>query len=157
MSSLYKVRTMKGCLKQLFVSISVVFACLASCAAIYFVPATIYCEQRKHPPTAPIYPGSTLIDISSSLVGLNYSLWPPIDIDIPIPSSATYRYSTLDSPEQVLEFYSQRGDLAGTYKRNVIGSADPFGEYYVGISNWNSQLVDGITRYFIDIEWESCR
>jgi hypothetical protein len=155
MSNLIEVNIMKGYLKQIVVSVSVVFACLASCAAMYFVPTTIYCEQRKQPPTAPTYPSSTLEDSDFFLVGLDYSLWPP-KLDEPGMSLATYYYIVAASPERIIEFYTELDGASIATNGVVFGAAEPFGEYNIGIPNQNEQTGDGITEYFIEIRWEQC-
>lgn len=156
MSDLRKVKSVQSCLKKLIIALGLVFSCFAICVTGFFVHGSVYCEQRKNPPTVPIYSGATLTDTAFSFVGRNYTLW-PIIIDVPIPSSATYYYATLDSPEQVMEFYAQKGELFSARNQWIRGNAEPFGEYYVGIRNQNEQTENGMTEYIIEIHWESCR
>jgi hypothetical protein len=150
---------MKAILKQLLILHAMIFACMAVCAAVYFIPSTIYCEQRKIPPTAPVYPGSTLTDTSYFLVGLDYSFWPPkfLDVDEPGMSLATYHYTVAASPEQVIEFYTETEGASVAPNRYVVGNAEPFGEFDVGIHNPNSQTDHRTTEYFIEIRWQRCQ
>jgi hypothetical protein len=156
MSTSNKVKSGRGCLRRLITALVLVFSSIAICVASFFAYGSNYCEQRKNPPTVPIYPSATLTDTAFSFVGRNYTLW-PIIIDVPNPSSATYYYATLDLPEQVIEFYAQKGEFSGAHNQWIRGNAEPFGEYYVGIPARNAQTVNGITEYFIEVHWESCR
>lgn len=109
----------------------------------------IYCEQRRTPPKAPIYPGSTLVNQVSSGVGT--SGWPIL----------TYDYVSAASPDKIVAFYEEKGTCGqGDNPRQkgrelCRGVASPFGEYFVYI-DLNSHLSKGLTSYSLEIRWHGC-
>jgi hypothetical protein len=100
------------------------------------------CQQlNSGPPTAPIYPGATLITKDVTLG--NY------------PHAAEY-YTSADSPDRVIAFYEAH---AVCYKISqgtaCTANASPLGKYTVHISEQSYQSRQ-VTAFDIWLDWDSC-
>ncbi len=102
------------------------------------------CEQAKTPPSAPIYPASTLI---SEDIALGLGDFPHV----------TKHYSSTDITENVIAFYAKqsscyKGDDDSTVCTN---SAVPFGRYSVYISK-NSYSPSQLATFTVELAWRGC-
>jgi hypothetical protein len=101
------------------------------------------CEQRKSSiPNFPIYPNATVVDRK-------------LPTDWENPASAIFVYETLDTPEQVAEFFS--GKTYCTFYAPPLaetvchGDAAPF-----GIPCIYRPFRKQVTSYWIDVSWDRC-
>ncbi len=122
------------------------FVCLLLiCVGVCAVTLAIDCARRNSPPSAPVYPQSTLV--SQKVDGLK-SRYP----------IATYYYVSVDSPADLVAFYRDRGSCqeSRAWKRAVChGGSTPFGEFFAYI-DLASHQANGTTSYVIEIRWQTC-
>lgn len=106
----------------------------------------LICEQLKHAPQAPIYPGATLVNQVSRGITTRRPM-------------VTYDYLSTDPAEKVIAFYEAKGYCGAGDKvkgRELCrGNAIPFGEYFVYI-DLDSYLSRGVTSYAIEVRWHGC-
>ncbi len=120
--------------------IKYIFIILSICCAFTLVVGLINCELGNHPPTAPIYPESILMQVSSDGTQT-----------LPIQ---TYKYSVKASPDKIINFYADRG-RCGLHEP-CLGEAWPIGEYFVYI-DLESYESEGFTKYAVEIHWLTCK
>jgi hypothetical protein len=74
-----------------------VFAALILlCSLLGLVFVTVDCQRMNTPPTAPVYPNSTILNYNAMGIGRSRPI-------------VTYYYSTFDSPDKVVAFYEKQG------------------------------------------------
>jgi hypothetical protein len=121
--------------------------CVGCLALVVVIVVAIALRIRyiKTIPEAPIYTNSTLISQSSyDSEGVFY----------PWISS---KYESSDSPEKIIQFYSQDGtcELSDKIEGRYIckGKATPFGDYMVYIDSAQFP-IENQTPYTLEIQWE---
>jgi hypothetical protein len=112
---------------------------------ILFLTFVLRSHYVNSVPKAPVYDQSILVNENA----YNWS-----GVSKPMIS---YEYTSADSPEKILEFYSQNAECEGGYviEGRVVcrGQATPFGEYRVYIDSAQSPWAIQ-TTYAIETEWK---
>jgi len=127
--------------KRVLASICLLFTCVALCTGT----AVVDCVQRNSPPTAPVYPQSTLVSQKSYFAKSRYPI-------------AIHTYTSSGSPSDLIAFYENEAHCQESSDRERMmcnGEATPDGEFSVYI-DLAEQEADGETTYVIEFHWHTC-
>ena len=116
--------------------IVILFACFL-CAFVWWIYKWVLPEHIV--PTTPVYPDAVQIDYSVDSLRLGRQ------------RTCSINYKTSASPDEVLDYYSNRANCLSTPHMLCFGTAFPFGRYDVSIKEFTSQ--DALTIFHIDIWW----